>query len=97
VTAHLSAAKARSAVEAAVLAKAPDWPETRHWHVTSGGKVLVVVTPSYGGTGRSGRNGWTWWLASAGPGGKPGPYPTREQAAVAGLGAWERWATARTT
>jgi hypothetical protein len=86
---RLSAKDARAVLEAATLAKAPTWSEDRRWHVVSGGVVLVVIEPSYGGTSRTGRNGWTWWLADRGRMLNP-PQPTREKAAVTGLAAWER-------
>lgn len=88
---RLSAKDARVVLEAAVLVKAPTWSEDRRWHVVSGGTVLVVLEPAYSGTRRT---GWRWWLYQHGPSNNP-PQPTREQAAVAGLGAWERAATAR--
>lgn len=90
---RLSAAKARAVLEAAVLVKAPSWGEDRRWHVVSGGEVLVVIEPAYTG-GR--RNGWRWWLYQHGPSSGRSTQPTRETAAVAGLGAWERVATSRT-
>jgi len=91
-TRPLSARQARAVVEAARLVKAPHWPDTRAWHVVADGEVLVIVEPSYGGTSATGRNGWRWWIAgTAIPGRRP--EPTREQAAVAGLAAWERWVT----
>jgi len=91
----LSARKARAVVETAVVVKAPSWSEDRRWQVVAADStVLVIVEPSYGGASRSGRNGWTWWLAQ-GARTRHDPHPTREQAAVAGLGAWERWATAK--
>lgn len=89
----MSARRARAIIEAAVLVKAPDWSDTRQWHVVSGGQLLVVVAPSYGGTSRAGRNGWTWRLASLGPSGDRRREDTREQAAARGLADWERWAT----
>lgn len=88
-TRRLSARKARQLIEAAELVKAPDWSETRRWHVVADGDVLVVVEPSYGGTG-----GWTCHLADLGPSGRRDRHPTREKAAAAGLAAWQRWATA---
>ncbi|MFJ6559961.1 hypothetical protein ACIQMV_08770 [Streptomyces sp. NPDC091412] len=88
----MSARRARAIIDAAALVKAPDWRESREWHVVSGGEVLVVIVPSYGGTSRSGRNGWRWRLADS-PGFTSTPEPTREKAAVAGLAAWIRWAT----
>lgn len=92
---RLSAAKARAVIDAAVLVKAPSWGVDRRWHVVSGGTVLVVIEPSYGGTSRTGRNGWTWWLADRGRMLNPA-QPDREKAAVAGLGAWERVVTSST-
>jgi hypothetical protein len=80
-------------MEAARLVKAPDWPETRRWHVAANGELLVVVEPSYGGTSRTGRNGWRWRLP-AGTASRQ-PEPTREQAAVTGLAAWQRAATSK--
>ncbi|WP_405883644.1 hypothetical protein OG747_36685 [Streptomyces sp. NBC_01384] len=92
----LSAVKAQAVIAAAELAKAPDWRETRHWHVVSAGAVLVVIAPSYGGASRSGRNGWRWWLADLAPTASQ-TEPTREKAAVVGLAAWQRWATRKET
>jgi hypothetical protein len=90
----LSANQARAVIEGATLVKAPSWPEDRRWHVIAAdGTVLVVVEPSYGGASRTGRNGWTWWLHAGARTLNP-PQATRE-AAVAGLGAWERWVTRR--
>lgn len=92
----MSARRARAVIESATLVKAPTWREDRNWNVIdSDGKVLVVVAPSYGGVSRTGRNGWQWWLAGSGPSTTARPEKTREQAAVAGLTAWERWATTR--
>jgi hypothetical protein len=94
----MSAAKARAIIDGAQLVKAPDWRETRNWHVvTDGGEVLVVVAPSYGGASQSGHNGWRWWLAATGPTGNRDHEPTRQQAAARGLGAWQRWATTKTS
>jgi hypothetical protein len=93
----MSAKRAAAIIGGAQLVKAPDWPDTRHWHVVSGGNALVVIASSYGGVSRSGRNGWTWWLADPGPGIGPAagsrPEANREQAAAAGLDAWQRRAT----
>lgn len=90
---RLSAKDARVVLEAAVLVKAPTWPEDRRWHVVSGGTVLVVLEPAYSGTRRT---GWRWWIAEHGPSSNRTAHPTRELAAVAGLGTWERAATSRT-
>jgi hypothetical protein len=93
----MSAKRAAAIIGGAELVKASDWPDTRHWHVVSGDTTLVTIAPSYGGVSRGGRNGWTWWLADLGPGIGPAagsrPEANREQAAVAGLAAWQRWAT----
>lgn len=91
----LPARRAREIVDGAKLIKAPDWRDTRNWHVVDAdGTVLVVIEPSYGGTSRTGRNGWNWWLAE-GARTRHQPEPSREKAAVVGLLAWERWATRR--
>lgn len=89
---RLSAKDARAVLDAATLVKSPTWSEDRRWHVVADGVVLVVLEPAYTG-GR--RTGWRWWLAQHGPANNPA-QPTREKAAVAGLGAWERAATSRT-
>lgn len=90
-TARISARRAKQLVEAAELVKAPDWRETNSWHVVADGETLVVVEPAY----RAGtRRGWSQHLAALGPSGSALHFSTREQAAVAGLGAWQRWATA---
>lgn len=89
----MSARRARAVIDAAEVVKAPDWRESRHWHVVSGGQVLVVVAPSYGGTSVSGRNGWRWWLADHGPTGDRRRETTIQQAAARGLADWQRWAT----
>lgn len=92
----LSAKAARAVIDAARIVKAPDWTDTRTWHVVSGGDVLVIIEPSYGGNSRTGRNGWTWWLAD-GARTRHQPEPTREKAAIAGLMSWERRATRKET
>jgi len=94
VTRPMSARRARALIDAATLMKAPDWRDSRRWHVIAGGEVLVVVAPSYGGTSATGRNGWRWWIADLGPSGDSRREGTREQAAGRGLADWERWATA---
>lgn len=92
---RMSARRAREVIDAATMVKAPDWSESRRWHVVSGGQLLVVVAPSYGGTSRTGRNGWRWWLADLGPSGSSRREATREQAAARGLADWQRWATSK--
>lgn len=92
---RLTEKQAQAVIDGATLVKAPDWRESSTWHVTAeDGTVLVVVTPSYGGTGRSGRNGWKQHLAALGPSGSRDRWTTREDAAVQGLATWKRWATA---
>ena len=92
---RLTEKQAQAVIDGATLTKAPDWRETSNWHVTAAdGTVLVVVTPSYGGTGASGRNGWRQHLAALGPNGSRDRHKAREDAAVHGLAAWKRWATA---
>jgi hypothetical protein len=91
----LSAKRVQALIAVATLVKAPNWSESRRWHVVADGTVLVVVAPSYGGTSRNGRNGWRWWLAELGPSGSRDRWNTRQQAAAAGLAVWERWATPR--
>lgn len=86
-TRRMSASRVREVLDAATLVKAPSWSEDRRWHVTSGGTVLVVIEPAYRGIRR---NGWRWWIAELGPSSNRSNQPTREQAAGAGLGAWER-------
>ncbi|MDX3047530.1 hypothetical protein PV378_13610 [Streptomyces scabiei] len=91
---RLTEKQAQAVVDGATLAKAPDWRETSNWHVTAAdGAVLVVIAPSYGGTGSTGRNGWRHHLAALGPNGSRDRSKTRDQAAVLGLAAWKRWAT----
>ena len=92
MTRPLSARRARAASMTARLVKSPDWSESRRWHVVADGRLLVVIEPSYGGTSRTGRNGWNWWLAD-GARSRHKPQLTRGQAAIIGLAAWQRWAT----
>jgi hypothetical protein len=92
VTRRLSAAAAQRVVDGATLAKGPTHAEDHRWQVvTADGTVLVHVEPAYSGTRRT---GWTWWLA-AGTRTLHPAQPTRQAAAVAGLGAWVRWVTSR--
>ncbi|MDQ0840513.1 hypothetical protein [Streptomyces sp. V1I6] len=94
---RLTQRKAQEVFDGAQLVKAPDWAESSRWHVVGeDGTVLVVVSPSYGGVGRSGRNGWRQHPAALGPSGGGERHPTRQSAAVQGLAAWMRWATAPT-
>lgn len=87
--------QAQAVIDGAELVKAPDWRDTSNWHVVAAdGTVLVVVHPSYGGTGASGRNGWRQHLAALGPNGSRDHWKNREEAAARGLASWKRWATA---
>lgn len=92
---RLSATAARAILDAAEIVKAPDWSETRQWRVVSGPRVLVHILPSYSTLGR--RDGWTWTLADTGQRVTTRPEPTRDEAALAGLAAWQRWATRKET
>lgn len=92
---RLTGVQAQTVIDGATLAKAPNWQETSNWHVIAeDGTLLIVISPSYGGTGRTGRNGWRHHLAALGPNGSRDRAKTREDAAVQGLAAWKRWATA---
>lgn len=92
----MSARRAQEIIDNAELVKAPDWSDTRNWHVAAGEDVLVIIEPSYGGASRTGRNGWNWRLADGGHA-RNQPESTREKAAVAGLLAWQRRATSKET
>ncbi len=48
--------KATAAADAATLIRHPEWRENHRWILKS--TVLGYVEPSYGGTSRSGCNGW---------------------------------------
>jgi hypothetical protein len=92
---RLTARQAQAVADHAELVKAPDWSTTHDWHVVDQeGAVLVVITPSYGGVSRSGRNGWKYYLAALGPSGSSDKQPTTQAAAAQGLAAWIRWSTA---
>lgn len=93
----ISARRAQDIIDSAELVKAPDWRDTKRWQVTAGEEVLVVITPSYGGASRSGRNGWKYHLAALGPSGSRDHEPTIQAAAARGLAAWKRWATSKET
>ncbi len=93
MTRPLSAKAARAVLDAAELVKAPDWSESRCWLVMSGGRQLAVIEPAWQ-TGR--RNGWRWRLTHSSTWSSR-TEPTREKAAVAALGAWQRWTTRKET
>lgn len=91
MTRHLSAKAARAVINVAVLEKAPDHRDTHRWHVTSGGTLLAVIEPAH----RAGtRNGWRWRLADSTTWSSR-TERTRETAAAAALGTWQRQATNR--
>lgn len=95
---RLTQKKAQETIDGAELVKAPTWSTTSAWNVVAAdGTVLVVVSPSYGGASRSGRNGWKQHLAALGPSGSRERHTTRQAAAAQGLMAWKRWATAPRT
>jgi hypothetical protein len=72
------------------LVKGADHRDTHRWDlIAEDGTVLGYVEPSYGGTGRTGRNGW-----NAGSLAVSGPYKTCEEAAPQCALAWTRVATA---
>ncbi len=94
---RLTQKKAREIIDGARLVKAPDWADSRAWHVVAeDGSVLVVVSPSYGGASSSGRNGWKQHVAALGPNGLREKHPTRESAAARGLQQWLSWVTSPT-
>ncbi|WP_331763568.1 hypothetical protein OH738_40700 (plasmid) [Streptomyces hirsutus] len=89
---RLSQKTARAVADGARLAKDADHRDTHRWNlIAEDGTVLGHVEPSYGGTGRSGRNGWNYRLADTFV--SDGPYKTREAAAVQCALAWTRVAT----
>ncbi|MGA5292219.1 hypothetical protein [Streptomyces pseudogriseolus] len=90
---RLSQKAARAVADSARLVKGADHRETHRWDlIAEDGTVLGYVEPSYGGTGRTGRNGWKHRLAHSFAAG--GPYKTREEAALQCALAWTRVATA---
>ncbi|CAM5253354.1 hypothetical protein [Streptomyces griseomycini] len=90
---RLSQKAARAVADSARLVKDADHRDTHRWNlIAEDGTVLGHVEPSYGGTGRSGRNGWNYRLAGSFAG--SGPYKTREEAALRCALAWTRVATA---
>jgi hypothetical protein len=90
---RLSQKAARAVADSARLVKGADHRDTHRWDLVSeDGTVLGYVEPSYGGTGRSGRNGWNHRLAESFT--PSGPYRTRQEAAVQCALAWVRLASA---
>ena len=90
---RLTQKAARAIADSAQLVKDPGHRDNHRWNVVADdGTVLGHVEPSYGGTSRSGRNGWKYRLRDSFGG--HGPYKTREQTAVHCALAWVRVATA---
>ncbi|MEU2899631.1 hypothetical protein ABZ690_08105 [Streptomyces sp. NPDC006967] len=90
---RLSQRAARAVADSARLVKGADHRDTRRWDlIAEDGTVLGYVEPSYGGTGRTGRNGWNHRLAESFA--VSGPYKTREEAALHCALAWTRVAAA---
>lgn len=84
---------ARAVADTAQLVKDPDHRDNHRWNlVAEDGTTLGHVVPSYGGTGRTGRNGWRYEAAGTFIGN--GPYKTRDEAAVQCALSWMRSATA---
>ncbi|MFE7941961.1 hypothetical protein ACFU46_32075 [Streptomyces griseoincarnatus] len=90
---RLSQKAARAVADSARLVKGADHRDTHRWElIAEDGTMLGYVEPSYGGTGRTGRNGWNYRLADSFM--ARGPYRTREEAALQCALAWIRVATA---
>ncbi len=90
---RLSQKAARAVADSARLVKGADHRDTHRWDlIAEDGTVLGYVEPSYGGTGRTGRNGWNHRLTESFM--VSGPYKTREEAALQCALAWIRVATA---
>ncbi|MFI2428444.1 hypothetical protein ACH5A7_30895 [Streptomyces sp. NPDC018955] len=90
---RLSQKAARAVADSARLVKGADHRDTHQWDlIAEDGTVLGYVEPSYGGTGRTGRNGWNYRLVDSFM--VSGPYKTREEAALQCALAWTRIATA---
>lgn len=92
---RLSPKAARAVADSAQLVKDPDYRENHRWNlVAEDGTVLGHVEPSYGGGGRSGRNGWKYRDTFTGLRSSGHPYKTRDGAAVQCALSWMRMATA---
>ncbi|MGW5124553.1 hypothetical protein ACWEQ7_10955 [Streptomyces sp. NPDC004069] len=86
----LAKKKAHAVVDAAKLVRHPEQRDNHGWILRSGDTVIGHVEPTYGGTSRSGRNGWTGRLGI-----HPGPRcRTRDEAAVDLAARWIRLVTA---
>ncbi|MFI7876072.1 hypothetical protein [Streptomyces salinarius] len=91
---RLSQKAARTVADGARLVKAADHRDTHQWNlVAEDDTVLGHVEPSYGGTGRTGRNGWKYRLAGS-PTAGGNPARTRQEAAAQCALTWIRAATA---
>ncbi|KIE24627.1 hypothetical protein LK08_23760 [Streptomyces sp. MUSC 125] len=87
---RLARKRAQAVIDAAELVRDPEHRDNHRWILRSGDTVLGYVEPSYGGTSRSGRNGWVGRLA-----GLTGPRgATRDAAAVDLAMRWMRLVTA---
>ncbi|WP_030125612.1 MULTISPECIES: hypothetical protein [Streptomyces] len=90
---RLSQKAARAVAGSARLVKGADHRDTHRWDlIAEDDTVLGYVEPSYGGTGRTGRNGWNYRLADSFM--VSGPYKTREEGALQCALAWTRVVTA---
>ena len=91
----MSQKAAMALINTAELVKDPDHRDTGCWRlVAADGTVIAHVEPSYGGTSRSGRNGWHGWPDGSTP--TRERHPTRQDAAVAAAEGWVRIVTALT-
>ncbi|MCX4538994.1 hypothetical protein [Streptomyces sp. NBC_01669] len=85
----LAMKKARAIAGAAEPVRHPEHRDNHRWILRSGDTVIGYVEPSYGGTSRSGRNGWTGRL-----GGSLGPRcKSRDGAALDPAARWIRLVT----
>ena len=76
---RLARKKALAIADAAALVRDPGYRDNHRWILRSADTVLGWVEPSYGGTSRSGRNGWVGCLTVGSPGRRS---TTRDGAAV---------------
>lgn len=81
--------RAVAIAEAAELTRDPD--DRSQWLLRSGDTVLGVIVPSYGGTSRSGRTGWTGRIGGGPPTAR---HKTRREAATDLTASWIRLVTA---
>jgi hypothetical protein len=89
---RMSRKAALAVADSAQLVKDADHRDNHVWHVVAeDGTVLGHVEPSYGGTSRSGRNGWAYRTAESSV--SKGPHPTRDAAGIQCSLAWVRGVT----